>query len=78
MASLGQCTESESTSATISTAERCIRQITEFTVVRDERKTSTSGFVLEIEGEIQVRRYFGVLLCEFAEWYLQDGVRSVS
>jgi len=48
------CTESELTNAVISTAERCIGQIAEFTVVRDERKTPvTFGFLLEIEGKMR-------------------------
>ncbi|OAX33279.1 hypothetical protein K503DRAFT_804497 [Rhizopogon vinicolor AM-OR11-026] len=48
------CTESELTSAIISTAEQWIGQITDFTVVRDERKMPYSfGFLVEIEGEIR-------------------------
>ncbi|OAX34376.1 hypothetical protein K503DRAFT_868963 [Rhizopogon vinicolor AM-OR11-026] len=51
--SLETCTESELTSAIISTAKQWIGQITGFTVVRDERKMPYAfGFLVEIEGEI--------------------------
>ncbi|OAX32790.1 hypothetical protein K503DRAFT_749517 [Rhizopogon vinicolor AM-OR11-026] len=47
------CTESELTSAIISTAKLWIGQIIGFTVVRDERKMPYAfGFLVEIEGEI--------------------------
>ncbi|OAX31843.1 hypothetical protein K503DRAFT_870460 [Rhizopogon vinicolor AM-OR11-026] len=46
-------TESELTSAIISTAKQWIGQITDFTVVRDERKMPYAfGFLVEIEGVI--------------------------
>ncbi|OAX35184.1 hypothetical protein K503DRAFT_858771 [Rhizopogon vinicolor AM-OR11-026] len=51
--SLETCTESELTSAIISTAKQWIGQIRGFIVVRDERKIPyASGFLVEIEGEI--------------------------
>ncbi|OAX32424.1 hypothetical protein K503DRAFT_787208, partial [Rhizopogon vinicolor AM-OR11-026] len=51
--SLETCTESELTSAIISTAKQWIGQIIDFTVVRDERKIPYAfGFLVEIEGEI--------------------------
>ncbi|OAX31842.1 hypothetical protein K503DRAFT_805730 [Rhizopogon vinicolor AM-OR11-026] len=51
--SLEPCTESELTSAIISTAKQLIGQITGFTVVHDERKAPYAfGFLVEIEGEI--------------------------
>lgn len=47
------CTESELTNAIVSTAKQWIGQITEFTVVPDERDTPvTFGFLLEIGEEI--------------------------
>ncbi|OAX31568.1 hypothetical protein K503DRAFT_870581 [Rhizopogon vinicolor AM-OR11-026] len=48
--SFGTCTESELTSAIISTAKRWNGQITEFTVIRD--KPFSFGYLVEIEGEI--------------------------
>jgi len=53
VSSLEVCTESELTSAIISTSKRWIGQIIGFTVVRDERKMPYAfGFLVEIEGEI--------------------------
>jgi len=47
------CTESELTRAIISIAEQWIGNITEFTVVRDEREEPiTFGFLVEIEREM--------------------------
>ncbi|OAX31091.1 hypothetical protein K503DRAFT_673748, partial [Rhizopogon vinicolor AM-OR11-026] len=51
--SIETCTESELTSAIIYTAEQWIGQITDFTILRDERKMPYAfGFLVEIEGEI--------------------------